>query len=196
MRVGDPVFSTPASQKGGASMGTADQGFERVMLARLDRLEARNRQLTLALVAVSVVLVGLAAVNGLLTWAAWTRPTVDAEEFVVRGPDGRPRARLTHRDSGTGIQSTSLTFLDADGRARVRLSDGDLCSLQLMSGDGQGYVALNAGKNQCDLAMYMEKETHTANLFLNSHRDWARVALDSGRGQTWRQEVGGVAAPK
>jgi hypothetical protein len=177
-------------------MATADRGFESVMLARLDRLEARNRQLTRALVAVSVALVGLAAVNGLLTWAAWTRPTVEAQEFVVRGPDGRPRARLGHRDSGTGIQTTSLSFLDADGRPRVRLSDGDVCSLQLMNGDGQGCVALNAGKNQCDLAMYIDKETRTANLFLNAHRDWARVALDSGRGQTWRQEVGGAAAPK
>jgi hypothetical protein len=177
-------------------MATADRGFESVILTRLDRLEARNRQLTRALVAVSVVLVGLAAANGLLTWAAWTRPTVEAQEFVVRGPDGRPRARLTHRDSGTGIQSTTLTFLDDDGRARVRLAADDPCSLLLTNGDGKGYVALNAGKNQCDLAMYIEKESGTANLFLNAHRDWARVALDSGRGQTWRQEVGGPAAPK
>jgi hypothetical protein len=175
-------------------MPAPERDFEGVVLGRLAALEARNRRLTWALAAVSALCVGLAAVNGLLTWAAWARRTVEAEEFVVRGPDGRPRARLGHRDSGTGIQSTTLTFLDADGRARVRLAADDPCSLQLANGDGEGYVALQAGKTQCDLAMYFQKASDRPTLFLNVYRDWARAALDAGRGRSWRQEVGGDGA--
>jgi hypothetical protein len=168
----------------------SDQSFENVVLRRLEELEARNRRLARALVGVTVFLVVLAAVNGVLTWAVWARGTVEADEFVVRDPDGRPRARLAYRDSGTGIQSTTLTFFDADGKVRVRLAAGDPCYLELSSGEEDGYVSLSAGKKQCDLAMYFQKRPAPSQMFLNLHRDWARVSLDAGRGQSWKQEVG------
>jgi hypothetical protein len=172
-------------------MSTPARDFEGVLLARFEALEARNRRLTRALAALSVLLGGLAVLNGLFTWYVWTRPTVEAQEFVVRASDGVVRARMGHRDSGTGIQSTTLKFLDAAGRARVQLVADDPCYLQMSNSDGEGYVSLNAGKNQCDLAMYFQKENNKPTLFLNLHRAWGRVALDAGGGRSWKQEVGG-----
>lgn len=181
-------------------MSNPNGDFESTILSRLDALEARNRRLTRALVAVTLLLAGLAVVNGLLTWAVWTRPTVEAEEFVVRDRAGRPRARLGHTDA---LPSTNLVVCDEDGRPRVRLGFDTAPSLQLLNGHGEGYVSLQAGKAQCDLAMYFQENPDAKagflsdhGAFLNVHREWARVALEEGRGRGWRQEVGVAEKPK
>src|SRR5262249_44727599 len=67
---------------------------------------------------------------------------IEAEQFVLRAPDGKARAPLGLR----GENSMGLDLYDAAGRARAGLdlaSDGQ-SSLWLSTPDGQVSVALNA----------------------------------------------------
>lgn len=97
------------------------------LVERLERLEASNgllqgecrrwRRGGLAMAAVGVILgiTGAAAANRVA-------PLLEANEFVLRDHDGRPRAALTVREDG----SPGLAFLDRDGKVRLSFDLGSV----------------------------------------------------------------------
>lgn len=60
-----------------------------VLARRVDRLERENLRLKAVAVVVLVV-----SVSALLMGSATTTKTLEAEEFILRGADGKPRATL------------------------------------------------------------------------------------------------------
>src|SRR5262249_60510913 len=130
-------------------------------LARLAALERQNRRLRRALVVLAVVVIvalGAAAVAlvapynaqvGLYLGQLLGRPEVvetkktivEAEQFVLRGRDGKVRATLGLR----GENSMGLDLYDAAGKARAGLGPGSHgeASLWLGADDGRGAAALD-----------------------------------------------------
>jgi len=82
------------------------------VLARLSRLERQNRRMKLGMVAMLVLVVGLASV------AAYRPRVVEANEFVLRDERGRLRAHLGFPRGGGRPR---LGFYDTKGRLRARL---------------------------------------------------------------------------
>jgi len=107
----------------------------RDVLARLSRLERQNRRMKLGIVAMLVVVVGLASV------AAYRPRVVAANEFVLRDELGRPRARLGFSDPGR----PRLGFYDTKGRVRVVLGFSRRTwgpALEFRDAEGRGRVTL------------------------------------------------------
>ena len=106
---------------------------------RIERLEASNgllqgecrrwRRGGLAMAAIGVVL-------GITGAAAASRvaPLLEANEFVLRDRDGKPRAALTVRDDG----SPGLAFFDREGKVRLSFDLGSVDPAKAKADDSAG----------------------------------------------------------
>jgi hypothetical protein len=150
---GDPPPAPTAKAKRESSMNLLDR------VALVERRSRRLRWLTVLLALSSLLAIGVAAVAlvapynapiGLWLGEAFGRPEeveakktiIEAEQFVLRGPDGKVRATLALRDES----AMGLDLYDASGRARAGLdlaSDGQ-GSVWLAAADGQVTAAFNA----------------------------------------------------
>ncbi len=97
---------------------------DETLAQRLEQLERENRWMkrigSLMLVGLVVlVLMGQAQCNLTKTGTSQSSKIVEAQEFIVRDANGKPRAKLT---------DSMLVFTNPDGNATITLSAGDLIS--------------------------------------------------------------------
>src|SRR5437773_1783635 len=115
---------------------------------RLEKLERENRRLKRAamaslLIAASIIFMG----------QAQRRRTLEAESFILKDANGRPRGELA-MDFGS---RPTLTLRDANGFPLVSLAGGDEPSLTLYRVGSQEQVNLTAAKKLFGLALYDNK---------------------------------------
>ncbi|MFO0890747.1 MAG: hypothetical protein U0790_16580 [Isosphaeraceae bacterium] len=137
--------------------------------ARIERLEASNRSLTVAVRRFRLGgLVGAATLAILFLTGAVTIPqTLEARNFILRDESGKMRAALAIRPDGT----PGLALYEKDGRVRLSLDLGtDGPAVNLMDG---------IGKPQAALAM---RKDGTPGLGLFDSSGQVRVSLDIHRG--------------
>jgi hypothetical protein len=122
----------------------------RALSERVSRLERQNRFLRAAASALALVFVSAIAMG-----QASPRRKVEAEEFVVKDPQGRVRVRLARR---------GLFLLDEKGVPVVALGDtgalmlnGDTPSVQLNRNGSDEQMILGANPEFYGLAIYEKK---------------------------------------
>jgi len=127
-----------------------DQQTIETLSTRLNKLERENRRLkrteSLMLVVIAgLAMMGQAQCNLGKTVVSKATKVVEAQEFIVRDANGKPRAKLTESE---------LVFTDATGKERIRLGAGAaITSLSFTDNGGWPSVVLQScsAKNSVDI---------------------------------------------
>ncbi len=179
-----------------ANFGTNEPDFG-VLLKRLDRLEEQNRWLKRA--GAIVVTLGCAAV---LAGAAAPKKTLEAEEILLRGPNGETRAKLGMNDSGDAVR---LSLLDRKGTPRAGLAvtnDGPILALMdenervrthidskgmsILSAKGDNQLLIFGGEDTGPVIEFFDRVGRRRVEFNLDARDGAPTLLLNGSDQTTR----------
>jgi hypothetical protein len=105
----------------------------------IDRLEAQNRKLKIAGLCVLAV-IGLAMLKGCGGRSPLGGAVVEAQRFIVRGTDGKPRAVLGLIDK----DRTYLSLYDSDGKQRAAVGvEDDGPSVKLYNAEGKMQAVLD-----------------------------------------------------
>src|SRR5580693_6475854 len=122
------------------------------MNERIGELERRHRTQNRAV----IICAALALATSVLIGQTASKRTVEAEKFVLRGPQGQELAILD--GLGTGA---SLTLYDGQHRVRVALTTadvGNLKGLAVFSSKGQVNASLGVGDNDGPFVQLVDKQ--------------------------------------